>query len=106
MIFEEFGLDQAVVRSIFFGIALTLGSAFSAFLFDKARTYFNLCMESFRDSFVSFRSRFSNLAKDDISGPLSFVFAILFVFAFAMECRGLYIVCAPEEVSSEIAGIV
>ena len=105
-IFENAGMDRAIIGSALYGASSVIGSFISVRLFDKFQRK-TMAYVSFSMMAASYLGlSLSDLATPSVAGPSSVIFAIMFTFGFRVARGILYTSYAPEVVPSEIAGIV
>ena len=105
-IFENAGMDRAIIGSALYGASSIISSFISVSLFDKFQRK-TMAYASFSIMAASYLGlSLSDLAGSSVAGPSSVVFAIMFTFGFRTASGILYTSYAPEVVPSEIAGIV
>jgi len=105
-IFEDAGMDHAIVGSTIFGLSNVLASALSVILFDIAGRI-TMATISFSGMGISYLAlALSSLAPVHISGPLSVVFLIGFTLSFGAGCGALNLAYAPEVVPPQLANTV
>lgn len=105
-IFEDAGLDRAIIGSIMLGVSAVLGSIIAIYFFDrvgrKTMAYFSFSGMTICHIAIAL----FDLAKEDVSGPFSLVAVLTFIFMQASGCGPLTFAYAPEVVPSEIAHFV
>ena len=105
-IFEDSGVDQAIVGSSVVGLAFIVGSVIAIAIYDRYKRK-NLAYISFSGMALSYLGvALSSLAKSSVSGPLSVIFIIKFSLSCTLACGTLSVAYAPEVVPSEIASLV
>ena len=105
-IFEDAGMDRAIIGSSVFGLAFIIGSIIAIAIYDRYKRT-TLAHISFSGMALSYLGvALSSLAKSSVSGPLSVVLIIVFSLSCTLACGTLSVAYAPEVVPPEIASLI
>ena len=105
-IFENAGMDRAIIGSVLYGVSAIVGSLISVCLFDKFGRK-TMAYVSFSGMTISYLGlSLSDLGRSSVAGPFSVIFAITCCFAFCVASGALCVSYAPEVVPPEIAGVI
>ena len=106
IIFENAGMDHAIIASALYGVSAIIGSFISVCLFDKLgrKTMAYISLSGMSISYLGLA--LSDLGRSSVSGPFSVMFAITCCFTFCMATGTLCVAYAPEVVPPEIAGVI
>ena len=100
---QNAGMERAISGSVVCGLGAIVGSIISLSLFDRLNRKTMACMSFAAMAMCYPALSLTNQTPSRVSGPLSIVFIIVFVFFFALVCGTMNMVDSTEIMSPEVA---